>query len=465
MRKLISYFKSLTSGGQSLVETALFLPILIFMLAGIVEVSNLLITQNRVTTSSRMAAGFGASNYDRDNWAADQTGTAYDMGVVALNTVTETMDLDNDLWDVWSIRAQTDISGTITFFEATHVYGNNVVVTASEWAAMEPEIIQSIEESLQSACPEAPGSCAADLEVVASVPFHNIDVILGLNIWQWTGLQRIRGFTVMRVRPIVEASGCPILPIAVRLKQYSLYPSNWDPGAGDQPYLWFPEDPVDLFPSGNGPDGFEWPDPAPLYISNSTYPYVVSANAQFASNTPGVPLWQAISNDPSYRGNLYWAREQGNAGNFGWLSWRDTNNQPDLEASLTYPGNFLDLDAGYPGGPSDTNTTNDPPSITGDGDGMLETGEWITNYDGNTSSVEGIMQDYVDKETWVSLMVFDITNDELAGVHTTGNHIEYRAFSFITVKIRGFSFQGTNEDKWILFEFLSAGINCGLPEF
>ena len=47
--------------GQSLVEAALFFPILIFILAGLVEVSNLLMTQNRVTTSSRMAAGFGAT--------------------------------------------------------------------------------------------------------------------------------------------------------------------------------------------------------------------------------------------------------------------------------------------------------------------------------------------------------------------------------------------------------------------
>jgi len=453
--------------GQSLVETALFLPILIFMLAGIVEVSNLLITQNRVTTSSRMAAGFGASNYDRDNWANDQNGTAYDMGVVALNTVTETMDLDNDLWDVWSIRAQTDISGTITFFEATHVYGNYVVVSAIEWTAMEAEIIQSIEESLQSACPEAPGSCAADLEVVASVPFHNIDTILGLNIWQWTGLQTIRGLTVMRVRPIVEASGCPILPISVRLKQYSLYPSNWDPEDGAKPYLWFPDDPVDLFPVGNSPSsgGFEYPNPAPLYYSTAGGTSIISANPEYSRNTPGVPLWQAISNDPAYRGNLYWAREQGNEGNFGWLSWRDLNSEVALKASLTYPGNFLDPVDGYPGGPSDMDMTVDPPSDTGDGNGLLETGEWITNYDGNTSAVQDILEGYVDNETWVSLLVFDITNDELAGVNTQGNHIEYRAYSFITVILRGFSLQGDNSDKWILFEFVSAGVNCGLPDF
>jgi hypothetical protein len=259
------------------------------------------------------------------------------------------------------------------------------------------------------------------------------------------------------------------LPITVRLKQYSLYPSNWDRlEESDPDYpnpLWFSNDPVDTFPVGDGPDGFQHPtDPVPEYVNEGTQPSVISSNPNFSRNTPGVPLWQTISSDPLYRHNLYWAREQGNAGNFGWLSWRDLNSEVALEASLVYPGNFLDPDVGYPGGPSDTNTTDDPPAITGDNDGLLETGEWITNYDGNTSAVKDIIEEYVDNETWVSLLVFDITNDELAGVNTTGNHVEYRAYSFITVIIRGFSFQGNNDDKWILFEFLSAGINCGLPE-
>ena len=85
--------------GQSLVETALFLPILIVMLAGVVEVSNLLIAQNRLVTASRMAAGFGATNYIREDWT-QAGGTADAMGIVALNTVTHTMALSPDLWDI-----------------------------------------------------------------------------------------------------------------------------------------------------------------------------------------------------------------------------------------------------------------------------------------------------------------------------------------------------------------------------
>ena len=100
--------KRFNDKGQSLVEVALFMPIFIFILAGVVEVGNLMNTQNRVTTASRVAAGFGASNFNRNDWA----NTADAMGDVALNTVTETLDLSADLWDIWSIHAITNEDGT-----------------------------------------------------------------------------------------------------------------------------------------------------------------------------------------------------------------------------------------------------------------------------------------------------------------------------------------------------------------
>ena len=46
--------------GQSLVEVALFFPIFIVLLAGVAEVANILVTQNRVTSAARAATRFGA---------------------------------------------------------------------------------------------------------------------------------------------------------------------------------------------------------------------------------------------------------------------------------------------------------------------------------------------------------------------------------------------------------------------
>jgi len=464
-KKLI---QKLGSRGQSLVETALFLPILIFMLAGIVEVSNLLITQNRVTTASRMAAGYGAKNYDRDNWSGVD-GTAFDMGVVALNTVTETMDLNSDLWDIWSIRAMTNVSGKIDpgDFVATHVYGNDAVVSNAEWATMADDIRLDIEESLQSAClDDGPGSypCAANLEVVASVPFHNIETILGLNIWQWTGFRRLQGLTVMRVRPIVEAKGCPILPIAVNLEQYSIYPSNWvrqDPGATVLNYLWHPDDKVRTFPVGTGPTGFDYPkNPEPIYRNESIQPALDGSKSDFPRNSPGISLGDAILGGSQFRGTVFWARETSNedTGNFEWLSWRNLNAAGTLERSLAYPGNFNDTvgidkypPAGYPG------STYDLDPRTGNKDGELDYHEWIANATGNmkASGVREALEDHISIGRRVSLMVFDDVVDN-------GSKREYQVYSFITVIIRGYSFDSNAENKWIIFEFVSPNIDCGL---
>jgi hypothetical protein len=148
--------------GQSLVETALFLPILIIVLVGIVEVSTVLITQNRVTTASRVATGFGAVNYDRNNWQ----GTAESMGLVALNTVTETMELDPDLWDIWSIYAEVNAEGTdFEEFDAIHVAGNNNVISTGEWAVREAEVRADILAELQA---------AGDLQRVKSCFFRSL---------------------------------------------------------------------------------------------------------------------------------------------------------------------------------------------------------------------------------------------------------------------------------------------------
>ena len=61
----IAHKQKQSQRGQSLVEVALFFPIFIILLAGLVEVSQLLITQNRVSSAARAGARF-ASNGGED---------------------------------------------------------------------------------------------------------------------------------------------------------------------------------------------------------------------------------------------------------------------------------------------------------------------------------------------------------------------------------------------------------------
>jgi hypothetical protein len=493
------FFRNGRDRGQSLVETALFLPILIILIAGVVEVSNLLVTQNKILTASRMAAGFGAANYVRSNWTADDS-TADAMGDVALNTVTETLELSPDLWEVYSIRALTNASGTdFVEFESKHAYGNNNVVSAAEWSTIEATVRSDMLADLQST-----SAIAGNVEVVASVPFHNIDDILGIPIWQWTGLYRLQGMTVMRVRPEQDVAACPILPIAVRLQQFSIYPTNWDPdtlepdslepidGAvplsrhginGDPvdrlpPCKWDEEE--DEYPNQCGPYGWDYPTkPHPKYLnaadSYDAVPpglFVTGASTEFEMNDPGIPLGLALLNDTEHRGNLYWARDASDTGNFGWLSWDGSTDTPTLRDSVTPPGDFEEK---YPGSPADTNTTGDPPenvpgceadggtSDTGDCDNWLEKGEWADNGPGNMNAqqVTNYLDDYIDDRTHVNILVFDQVNTEIDDVNGGGENLLYRAFDFITVRLVGYSFGGNDSEKWILFEFISRGINCG----
>ncbi|MCB8979548.1 MAG: pilus assembly protein [Ardenticatenaceae bacterium] len=101
--------------GQSLVEVALFFPIFVILLAGLVEVSQLLVTQNRVSSAARAGARFASDGGE-------------DAGIVTvvLNNVTQTLEIDPEVWDIWSIRATVNSAGT----ELTPKIGSSPTFTA-----------------------------------------------------------------------------------------------------------------------------------------------------------------------------------------------------------------------------------------------------------------------------------------------------------------------------------------------
>jgi hypothetical protein len=459
--------------GQSLVEVALFLPILLFIMAGLVEVSNLLVTQNRVTTASRISAGFGATNFNEDNWAdVDPVtlecldGTACDMGRVAINTVTETLNLSPELWDVWSINARFDSTGAgFNFFTHTHSYGNFDVIGQLEWSQAITEVQNSMIADLKEG-----GANTQNLAVVATAAFHDINSILGIPIWQWTGLKTIQGLTVMRVDEKPAFLGCPILPIAIRLDQFSIYPTNWtELGGPNLASASYPFAPVDLFPA---PGDWQYPDPPPTYdqlgsVTGATTS--VSPNA-FYRNIPGTRLSNAKP------GHLYWARDLNSdpSGNFGWLSWQDESNSEALGTSLNWPGDFVDPDPddnipqGYKGSAMDMGTTADCPwADSGDGNGHLAIGEWAANAPGNmnANSVKSAMEFYVDTGTPAFLIIYEFTNQAVGGVpectDNPGSNVHFKVHEFAKVRLVGYRYQ--SNEKWILFEFEGWGLECNIP--
>lgn len=486
--------------GQSLVETALVLPILIIMLVGIVELSNVLNTQNKITTASRIAAGFGAANYDRDDFADT---TAQAMGQVALNTVTETLVINPDRWDIWSIKARTNDDGTaFSVFTHTKVFGTESVVTVAEWNTLVSDVQSDMLASLQSVC-EGGGGCddAADIEVVASVPWYAPDPFLGLPVLEFLQLDRQRGLTVMRVGETPDVAGCPLLPIAVRLDQWSLYPSNWcDQDTGECAMALangYGNHPVQPFPPRDNKI-WEWPacqeanpadckkkdgPPIPSYENASSVPFtgtlaldlfnLQTGATEFYRNVPGTPLSPTLGMAAPV-GYIFWAREEvGDPGNFGWLTWDGDPSAQKLEGSLGLPaGDFMQY---YPGSRADNGELvninhYDEGERSGDGNNWLEVGEWVEGAPGNMDSQgkQGLQQWIYDETLQgpitVSLVLFDERNED------SGSNLNYRVAGFVMARMLGYSFGGAQgqssnlyDGKWILFELLGPATQCYNP--
>jgi Flp pilus assembly protein TadG len=406
------------SKGQSLVETALFLPILLVLLAGLVEVSNLLVTQNRVSTASRVATGFGASNYSGDDWS-DPDLWAESIANVAMNNVTNTLDLDEELWDIWVVKATLNDAGTsYVEWNAQHAYGQNSVVTGEQWTARETQIQDDVLDALDDS--------DTGLQVVATVAYHDRQSLLGLNAFNIGALTEVRGLNVMRVDERPPFASCPLIPIAVRFDQYSAYPSNWD---GDQlhPDL-YPNDPISLFPTH-----FNSPNPIPVYQNNVAAPNLQTDT--YKRNVPGVPLRDA---KPGY---IFWAREEEGPGGFGYLAW-DESNGPNELREMIWPGNFTEK---YPGGPFDA-------APHGDEDGVLEVGEWLGIPPGNMRTLQDQVDNYINYNKPAILIVYDQTNGK------GGNNAMYRVAGFVKVWVIGTRF--TKNPKWMAVEFIEWADEC-----
>ncbi|MDT8305212.1 MAG: TadE/TadG family type IV pilus assembly protein [Anaerolineae bacterium] len=464
IRRFISLLQRYGRYGQSMTETALFLPIIILLLAGAVEVSNLLVTQNRVTTASRVATGFAAANVHEEDWLIvdPPSGWPAQVAQVARNNVTETLDLDPVRWDIYTVKARlgenADFDGaTGGEWDSYHAWGVEQTFSQSAWDAAEAVIQHDIIEALN----DTETVPAEGLELVATVAYHDRHSLLGLDAFNLGPFTRIRGLTVMRVDEPAEFVGCPLVPIGVRVNQFSMYPSNWPTGdpVCRNPAANYPEDPVgdtQIFPEEREieyPSGLTYINRVLGDPENGVCPQTVDSDT-FVNNVPGVPLRDA---QPGY---IYRARDSNNldtAGGFGWFSWDGATSEPALAASLwPPPGNFIQA---YPGSRADTNTiphfdSYAPGEVSGDGNGFLEIGEWVENSTGNIHSVAPLIANYFSDEVPATLIVYDEYT-------LSGSNAVYRVAGFVKVNMLAYKFgERRANDKWIIFEFLNWADAC-----
>jgi hypothetical protein len=440
LQKVRGFFRGARARGQSLVETALFLPILLLLIAGAVEVSNLLVTQNRVTTAARVATGYAAANFTGDDWGtADWPGA---MVGVAFNNVTDTLDLSPQLWDIWTIKATLNPAGdAFTQWTAIHAHVGNVVSDAT-WNSFESQIQNDVLDALN---PDEEG-----LQIVATVAFHHRHSLLGLDYFDLGPLTRVRGISVMRVdtRPLYEV--CGAFPIAVSADNRSVYPTGYFGGDIPQGYEEWPFDPS--APGNYNNPQYHWfgksdtpPADYPVYTT-------VGPTGEFPQNNPGVLLPEAT------RGDLFVTKQSSESagGGFGWLRWNidpSGGNATTLGANLIYPGN--------------SGTYYNPP-YSDDG---LNQGDILGIATGsmNPSLVRAHMREHVDTVgRTLRLIVFtpatptynngDLFGDSQGTILTGGSNDQYELYGFVVVRMLGWYLPGNND--WLVFEFIRFDEGC-----
>lgn len=408
--------------GQSLVEVALFLPIFIIILAGLIEVSQLVITQNRVTQAARTSARHGA-----------QGGEDAGMVIVALNTVTQTLLMDTDKWDMWVVRGEfqrTRIGTTNNYtytltpnsWEFTHVYGisHTTDYTNVNELSVQGRIKTELLRNSQSAL------LNEKVNIVGLYTVHDVESILGLDAMPWlTGLYSVTGFSYMRQtgQTVVQTNGCDAFPIAVHEGIRSVTP----PGQGANPY----------------PTNFDYPSPAPTYAS-------------FLDHVPDVALSQA------QEGYVYYIQQGFGSGNFGWLLWNTgiNNSANSLANSLTWPGDSTDFTNHNDGGQQATPLY--PYVVRGyvnthdSSDTSMHIGDWVA---ANTGSISGNavttqLQNHINRDRTLRLVVWNNSGQQ-------GSNGEYQVIGFAVFRLHGYHLSQGQGGSWILAEFIRWDNSCG----
>ena len=411
------FFKAVPRG-QALVEAALFFPILLVLVAGMVEVSQIVIAQNRVTDASRAAARFGAQG-------------GQDVGLIntVMNTVTTTLQTEESDWDIWVIRATINEQGTdYTDWSFTHSYGYSNTVKATE--VQENVIRQNVLEELHT---DHNGfqsdAIAGGLEIVGVYAIHDLESILGFdNIPALGSINSVTELNVVRIdgHQVEQTNGCSAFPIAVHEGIRSVTPV----GDGANPY----------------PDSsdFDYPDTPPDYDD-------------FYRHNPNVSLEQA------QEGDLFLIHNGFGSGNFGWLLWN--NGRPGsantLADSLTWPGDSLDYtDHGdhsiHPAADAYPYVVRGFVEYGDATDTTLHIGDWVPANTGsiNANAVRTQLESLVDNERTVRVIIWDESQSQ-------GNNGRYRTQGFGVFRLIGYKLSQGQGGSWILAEFLRLDTSCG----
>ncbi len=397
--------------GQSLVAMALLTPILVLVLAGLVEVTQLAVTQNRISTAARNASRYAANG-----------GEDVGMRNTVLNTITGTLLLSSGVWDIWSIRAEVDSTGDIQAdsFLFEHIYGDGLTEEygATNTAQFEDELRIRVQDELRKDNSGAVvGDLGADLDIVGTYILHDIETILGLNILpNLLGFNTVQGFSVMRraslAASVYTTGGCNgVFPIALEEHVQTVTESEYDSLAFSHPVA--------------------------------------------------KPIWETFSGQPE-NPTLLQAAKEGNifkldlgtsATNHNWLKWNITTTalfegNSVLAGSLIWPGNNNDYEDR---GDTPLGSFRGFEDATEPGDLEMHEGDWVVQDTINGFAGTGVtaaLNDHIDTNRALRLVLWD---DSAGGY----NPSRFQISGFGIFRLRAYG------SDWILVELVRLDNSCG----
>lgn len=386
--------------GQSLVEMAISLPLFLLLIVGVVEVGNLLVAQQRVTTATDMGVRFGSRG-----------GSDEGMLVSLQNTLTQTMNIDDpDVWDIFVVRGEINDEGNgWDEFSIEHIWGNQQTrsftntndISGTFGSNLSLDVLEGMQTrgdtsggDLTILASENSGEAGRDLaagqEVVGMIVYHEIDTILGLDEVINTDVE-LSGTGYMRLQAIgIQTNGCEAYPLIVSDQNRSL----------------------------DGRESTDFDD----QTVDSIYP------VNFPVFNDFTPSYGNRLISESLEGDLFVIYE---SSGFRWVQWDDATS---ATTSLAWPGNSA-LYVGYQGFP-DENSGLHRRDLLGGGSAVIP----------NPSLVN-----HIDLARPIRIMIGE-SNDLNAGP-------PYSINNFVIMRIHGYG--NTGGQNWLLAETVKVDTSCG----
>ena len=425
--------------GQSLVELALFLPIFLVIIAGVIEVSQLVITQNRITDAARSSSRFGVNGGQDDG-----------MVSVIQSAITDTLGWDESKWDIWIIRGTLDDAGTSfepDTWEFTHEFGYSNTVRSADLdiAFIQSEIIAELQLDHEGIDrdPVNGVDSASNLQIVGTYIIHDIESMMGFDsIPALASINSVSELNVMRLQATSgrQQNGCSAFPIAVS----SGIRSATAPGTGGNPY-----------PNNSE---FDYPATPPSY---DTFLYH-SAEVDITNAQEGTLF--KVSRGFSFE-----------SGNFGWLKWNlgiSGINGSSLSGDAAVLANSLI----WPGDSNNYADQGDPGTAAADGYGhtvrgyvkpgdataqQLRQEEYVSASTAQLPDISSGVQSLIDSGTAIRVMLFETAYDSGSGLNISPNG-DYYIDQFAIFRILGYG-NSSADDEWLVLEFIRLDDSCGEP--